>query len=58
MAEITKEKLLVSTVAQESRLSSMHTKIVSYSRVSPVQFAKALCDEKLRMSLRFNNRGN
>ena len=57
MAEITKEKLFVSTVAQESRLSAMQTKIVSFSKVSPVQFAKALCDEKLRMSLRFNTSG-
>lgn len=55
MAEITREKLLVSTVAQESRLSSMQTKIVSVTSVSPVQFAKALCDERLRMSLRFSN---
>ena len=56
MAEITKEKLLVSTVAQETRLSAMRTKIVSYCHVTPVQFVKALCDEKLRVSLRFGDK--
>lgn len=33
----------------------MQTKVVSFCRVSPVQFAKALCNEKSRQNLRFAN---
>ena len=56
MAEITKEKLLVSQVAQNSRFSNIQTKIVSTSKITPVQFAQVLCDEELRLSLRFKNK--
>ena len=56
MAEITKEKLFVSQAAQNSEFSSIQTKIVSSRKITPVQFAQVLCDEELRLSLRFKNK--
>ena len=56
MAEITKEKLFVGQAAQNSEFSSIQTKIVSSSKITPVQFAQVLCDEELRLSLRFKNK--